>query len=100
MTLGLNLWLQQCPKPEEGKGPDELCPEYDRGTADASAPAIRIFLVIKIILGVPLDILCFKYRWFAKSLLWFEIFTVLPYFMVPSKTSLETSSFVLFFFFV
>ena len=35
-------------------------------------------------LGLVIDILCYKYRWLAKSLLVYECIGMLPYVMTPN----------------
>ena len=42
MALGLSLWLQKCPRPEETVSLDEICPAYNHTTVDPYVPALRI----------------------------------------------------------
>ena len=62
----------------------EICPEYNRDLLDGIQPTVRIMNFSGIILGLILDLACYKYRRLSKFILYLEGANLLLFTMIPS----------------
>ena len=66
----------------------EICPEYNRDLLDGIKPTVQIMLLSGIILGLILDLACYKYRRLSKLILYLEGAYFLLYTLIPSPLML------------
>ena len=72
-----------------------LCPDYNHDLLNPIVDVVRWVIKIGIVLGLVLDIACFKYRHLANLILYYESIQYILVFLIPSKTYLELSQYVI-----
>lgn len=81
-----SMWLHEC---------DETCPSYDHELLDENANLLRNIFKGCIVVGLVIDLVCYKFRNLADAILIFESVSFVIFLLIPTKTYLELSPYVI-----
>jgi len=81
-----SMWLQDC---------DNTCPNYDHDLLDSNKNILRTIFKSCIVIGLIIDIICYKYRNLADIILCFEGIVFVIFLLIPNETYLELSPYVI-----
>ena len=88
---GKSLWLSDTCIDEVTQ---DGCPKYDRELLNPMVSTLRLVIKISIVLGLLLDVMCFKYRSLTQMILPYENFVLSFYIMVPTEFYLKETGFI------